>query len=351
VQSRWTIALLVWAAWTALAVFFAITSSLTYISQNRPPLWGLALAYSLAQWWIWAALTPFVVWLARRMPLGRRCLALHLTTHLVAGVAAALIKVTVEGWVRQWLFGARPYVLISNLALQVLIYWAIVAVVHALDHYGRNRARTAQVEARLGEAKLELLRAQLRPHFLFNALNAISELLHEDPAAADRMIGRLSDLLRATLRARDRQLVPLSEEVRLADHYLAIQKIRFADRLQATSEIPAGCRDLLVPHLVLQPLIENAVQHGLSPRASGGSVRITAQLRHDTLTVTVSDDGVGRSREVTDGIGLANTRARLQSLYGSAATLAIDAAPGGGTIVTIALPAASMPASAAGAPP
>jgi sensor histidine kinase YesM len=340
VQSRVTIALLVWSAWTALATFFAVTSSLTYVSQGRPPIWGLALAYSLAQWWIWAALTPVVVWLSRRLPLGRRRLALHLSLHLVAGLAAAFIKVTLEGWVRQWLFGARPYVLISNLALQVLIYWALVGVVHALDHYGRSRERAAETEARLGAAQLQLLRAQLRPHFLFNALNAISELLHEDPAAADRMIDRLSALLRATLQAGDRQLVPLHEEIRLAEHYLAIQQIRFADRLRVELDVPAGCRDLTVPHLVLQPLLENAIQHGLSHRAAGGTVRVAAAMQTQHLVVTVSDDGAGMMPPGNGaGIGIANTRARLQSLYGNAASLALDAPPHGGTRVTLVVPA------------
>jgi sensor histidine kinase YesM len=349
VQSRVTIALLVWAAWTALAVFFAISTSLTYISQGRAPVWGLALSVALASWWIWAALTPLVVWLARWMPLSRRRLAIHLPILLAGGVAVAFLKVTVEGWIRLWMLGQRPYVLISNLALQVLIYWAIVAVVHALDHYGRSRARAAQVEARLGEAQLQLLRQQLRPHFLFNALNAISELVHEDPAAADRMLDRLSALLRATLHAEERHLVPLSEEIDLAEHYLAIQQVRFSDRLHVIYDVPAGVRDLPVPTLLLQPLIENAIQHGISARASGGSVRIAGAIRDDRLWLTVSDDGLGFVTGTAEGIGLTNTRGRLQSLYNGGASFDIAAAPGGGTDVTIGLPIATSSSGVTGA--
>jgi sensor histidine kinase YesM len=338
-------AFLVWSAWTALAIFFGVTTSLTYVSQGRPPIWGLALAYSLAQWWIWAALTPIVFWLSRRLPLRRGRFIPHAIAHLVLGLILAFGKVTVEGWVRWWLFGARPYLLINNLALQFFIYWAVVAAAHALDHYGRSRSRAAEIEARLGEARLQLLRAQLRPHFLFNALNAISELVHEDPDTADRMIGRLSELLRATLRTADRQTVALDDELDLVGHYLFIQQARFGDRLSIHIDVPDDCRRALVPHLILQPLVENAIQHGLAPRAAGGTIWITASAQGDTLRITVADDGVGlAAARPPEGIGHGTTRARWISIDGDAASLVLDDRPGGGTAVTMTMPFTALPA-------
>jgi LytS/YehU family sensor histidine kinase len=183
-----------------------------------------------------------------------------------------------------------------------------------------------------------LLRAQLQPHFLFNTLNAVSELVHEDPEKADRMIGLLSDFLRATLDAGHHQQVPLDEEIALADRYLAIQRIRFGDRLRVETEIDRACGAALVPYLCLQPLVENAVRHGLGRRASGGTVRISAVADDARVAIRVEDDGVGMPAAATDGIGLANSRARLSSLYGRAATFSIGPRPGGGTVATIALP-------------
>ena len=345
-------AFLVWSAWTALAIFFGVTTSLTYVSQGRPPIWGLALAYSLAQWWIWAALTPIVFWLSRRFPIRKGRRIPHVLVHLVLGLIVAYGKVTVEGWVRWWLFGARPYLLINNLALQVFIYWAVDADAHALDQYGRSRARAAEIEARLGEARLQLLRAQLRPHFLFNALNAISELVHEDPNSADRMIGRLSELLRATLRTADRQTVTLDDELDLVGHYLFIQQARFGDRLAISIEVPDNCRRAMVPHLILQPLVENAIQHGLAPRAAGGTIQITAAVQGDTLRIIVADDGVGMPAATPpEGIGLGNTRARLNSIYGDAASLDLAARPGDGTTVTMTIPFSERTADDAGPSP
>lgn len=337
--SRFATGLGIFAAWTALAVFFSLSSSLTYISQGRPPIWGLALAFSLAQWWLWAALTPVVFLASRRWPLERGRLLRHVPIHLVIGLAAAYGKITAEGYVRLWLFDAQPYVVFSNLALQVLIYWALVAGVHALDQFGRGRARVADAEGKLNQAKLQLLRAQLQPHFLFNALNAVSELIHEDADRADQMIGRLSDLLRATLDAHDRAEVTLDEEMDLVRCYLAIQEVRLGDRLAASIEVPPDAARIHVPHLLLQPLVENAIEHGIGPRASGGVVRLSAGVAAGRLTVSVEDDGVGWTPESREGIGLANTRARLASLYGEAASFTMAGRPGGGTSATVVLPA------------
>jgi two-component system LytT family sensor kinase len=337
-RDRLLAALVVWLAWTALAVFFGVTTSLTYISQGNAPVWGLALAVAFTQWWLWALLTPLVVWLTRRLPLTRGRLRLAVPAHLGCGLTIALVKSLAENGLRQSLLDVRPLLLVNNVALQMLIYWAIVAFTMVLDRFGQSRARAAETEARLSQAQVQLLRAQLQPHFLFNALNAVSELIHEDPEKAEQTIGLLSDLLRATLEAGDRLEVPLVEELALVDRYLAIQRIRFGDRLRVETALEPGCGTLLVPHLCLQPLVENAIRHGLSRRARGGLIRVSAATAAGRVALAVEDDGDGLSPTAVEGIGLVNTRARLSSIYGGAASVTMSPRAGGGTIATIALP-------------
>lgn len=335
---------LIWAGWTSLAIFFATTQSLTYISQGRTGSWAFTFATSLIQWWIWAALTPVAVTLARRLPLWPERRQGAIAVHLLVGALVAVVKVLVEGRLRVWLFGVPPYLLISNLALQMLIYWALVAATHVFDHHGRSRARAAEAEAKLERARVQLLGAQLQPHFLFNALNAVAELIHEDADRADRTIGQLSDLLRATLEAGQRPEVTLDEELALVGHYLAIMQTRLGDRLAVTVDVPAETRSAMVPHLLLQPLVENAIQHGLASRPAGGHLEIRAARRDSTLTIAIADDGIGvPPGGARPGIGLANTRARLQALYAGAGALTIAPREGGGTLATIALPFSRTP--------
>jgi signal transduction histidine kinase len=343
-RGRLATALLIWSAWTALAVFFALTASLTYVSQGRPPLWGLSLMSSLGQWWIWAVLTPAVWWIATRWPLRPKHLLTRVPLHLVTGLAVAFVKVKAEGWIRQWLFGVNPYLLINNLALQMLIYWALVGAVHFLDAFGRSRQQAAEVQARLGRAQLELLRAQLHPHFLFNALNVIAELVHEDPDRADRMIGRLGDLLRSTLEAGDRPLVTLDEEIAIVESYVRLQEARFGERLSVRIDVAPECRAALVPHFLLQPLVENAIQHGIAPKAGGGSIVVTAWRTSRGLELRVADDGVGVTAETRPGIGITNTRGRLESLFGPSASFDLGPRQGGGAVATIVVPWSVVPA-------
>jgi hypothetical protein len=348
-RGRLATALLIWSGWTALAVFFALTASLTYVSQGRPPVWGLSLQSSLGQWWIWAVLTPVVWWLATRWPLRRGHLLTRVPLHLVMGLGVAFVKVKAEGWVRQWLFGVNPYLLINNLALQLLIYWALVGAAQALDAYGRSRQQAAEIQTRLGRAQLELLRAQLQPHFLFNALNVIAELVHEDPDRADRMIGRLSELLRSTLEASDRPVVTLDEEIGIVESYVRLQEARFGDRLAVRIDIAPDCRAALVPHFLLQPIVENAIHHGVAPKAGGGRIHIAAARIPGGLEVRVEDDGVGVAGEARPGIGIANTRGRLASLYGPAASFALTSREGGGAVATVIVPW-SVPSGGAARP-
>lgn len=203
----------------------------------------------------------------------------------------------------------------------------------------KNQAEVRQRE--LLDAQLRALRAQLQPHFLFNTLHAIGVTTRTDPTIAVRMLALLGDLLRQTLRERDGQLVSLAEERDLLQPYLELQQLRFADRLRFEVDIPSEVLGAAVPDLLLQPLVENALQHGIEQRPQGGTVRIAARRWGERLEIQVRDDGVGLATQPTDaasGIGLGNTRARLQALFGTAAEVKLAADPAGGTMATLILP-------------
>jgi LytS/YehU family sensor histidine kinase len=226
--------------------------------------------------------------------------------------------------------------LTAQARMNLPIYWIIVSIAQALTHYRRaqeRERRAIELEARLTEARLDALRMQLHPHFLFNTLHAISTLVHKDPNAADEMIGNLSELLRAALDTSDRQEVTLGEELSFLDHFLEIQQTRFGERLRVERQVDTALLAAYVPTLILQPLVENAIRHGVEPHPGPGVIAIAARREGEGLRLTVRDNGAGpkpaaRERE---GIGLANTRARLEQLYGATARLRFSAAAEGYT--------------------
>jgi LytS/YehU family sensor histidine kinase len=237
----------------------------------------------------------------------------------------------------------------------VPFYWVIVSLVHAFSYARRSQERerkALELEARLTDAKLEALRMQLHPHFLFNTLNAISTLVHRDPKAADEMIVNLSELLRATLDTSEQEIT-LSRELEFLDRYLEIQQARFGDRLKVEKEIDATALDSRVPTLILQPLVENAVRHGIEPQTAPGIIRIRAWREGATLHLTVQDTGAGvavntkQAQRQREGIGLPNTRARLQELYGEQGRMTLTNGAEGGFTVDLDFPCRT----AATAPP
>jgi two-component system, LytTR family, sensor kinase len=330
----------VWGGWTALALFFAASASLTYVSTGRAANWALSIRRSLLEWWLWALLTPVVVWLAGRYPLDRRWPWRHVAIHSASGTTLALVKAAVERAIFAWLTGVWTYWLVSTLALQFFVYCAIVAAAHSVVYYERSRERD-QLAARLADARLQMLSMQLQPHFLFNTLNTIAELFREDPDAADYMIAGLSDLLRRTLELGPTQEIPLHAELDLLDRYLDIQKARFGDRLAVAIVVEDDARAASVPVLLLQPLVENAIRHGLAERVSSGRIDIAARRDGARLIITITDDGLGPSTPIASGherIGLGNTRARLEALYGSQHRLELANAPECGARVTLDIP-------------
>ena len=312
-------------------------------SMVPPPLPALLPFYAAA------LALPLFLWLARRAPLTRegwrRALPLW-------AVFSLLVVVLPEVGLFVALGHGLAEPLLPFLGMRLLGTGPLVAgsaaLAHAIEHRRRARAavaEAAEVRAELVGARLSALTAQLRPHFLFNTLQSISTLVHRDPDAADAMIGRLGDLLRASLEAADTRFVSLDEEFRLTSAYLEIMRERFGDRLQVSTEMAVNGAQVLVPPLLLQPLVENAVQHGIEPSPWPGRVRLRAGLEAGRLVLQVWNSAEGTvDREPTARIGLGNTRERLAALYGDGADLSIEQHPGEGTCVTLRLPLSQAPA-------
>jgi hypothetical protein len=327
----------VWIGWTALALFFAAGNSLTYKSTGRPPNWTFTIERSLAEYWVWTLATPGIVLFTRRFPLQGPRWPFHAALHVLYGAALAMTKMLVDREILAMLTGFRTYLLASTVAFNFATYLGIVAAAYGVQFYRRSRERD-QLEARLAETRLQLLGMQLQPHFLFNTLNTIAELVHEDPDTADRMIAHLSDLLRRSLELGTRQQVPLTAEVDLVSRYLDIQRARFGERLQVTIDVDPGASHALVPPLLLQPIVENAIRHGLGARLDAGRIAIVARVADRRLVISVTDDGDGAAASGMERVGLGNTRARLEALYGAQTTLELSPANGAGTRATIVLP-------------
>jgi LytS/YehU family sensor histidine kinase len=274
---------------------------------------------------------------------------IHLTASAIFSIAWMVLRAGVEHWQsRGELFpvefaAAFGRVLVATFFFNLLIYWVIVIAQQGLDYYRQFQERgiqTAELETRLTEARLQALQMQLNPHFLFNTLNAISSLMHKDVDTADRMIAKLSELLRYTLESTDEQEVSLRQELAFLDGYLEIQQARFGERLIVQREISPETLESRVPNLILQPLVENAIQHGIAPHARVGQIHLRAARWNDRLELEVRDNGKGlpKNGPLRDGVGLANTRARLLQLYGAAQTLELTDAAEGGMVVRITIP-------------
>lgn len=337
--------------------------------------WPLIVGAAL--WYSWALLTPAILWLTRRAPIAPPRRGRNLLIHAAAGslVAVALIAVLA---VFDWPLEGQPLEgqplegrdappaagygervargLASGYPSLMMVYGVLVAIGMGLDlrrRYRQGQLRSARLERRLAEAQLAALRMQLQPHFLFNTLHAISALMDEDVAAARRMIARLSELLRVTLASDGEPEVPLEREIEVLERYLDIERVRLGDRLRVEYAVDDDAREALVPTLLLQPLVENAVRHGIAPRARGGRVRIGGRIDGATLRLSVADDGPGlragdaaESPAEGEGIGLANTRARLAQRFGPAAQLELASDGGRGLEVRIAMPLSRAPAAA-----
>lgn len=362
-------ALRLFILYTLIAVLFATEKTMIYRWEPKAPSWGLSFSMTVALWAAWFIITPLVVYLARAYPLEGAHLKRSRLVHVGAAIAIAplqaYLSIYIEGVISIVTAGYRPTVreflslphpLVLSLSIRnPLIYAIVVGITWTVDYYRKFRERelrAARLEGQLARTRLLALQAQIRPHFLFNTLNAITALMRQDGRAAENMLVRLADLLRLTLKGGDSQEVPLKEELDLLGAYLDIERIRFSDRLKVVQEIDPQCSDEPVPRLLLQPLAENAIRHGLAPKRGEGTLWIRAKSVGDALELAICDDGVGLCRaESGNGIGLQNTRARLKTLYGEAGVLEVRMREGGGVATIVRLPRGKTPNDIPGVQP
>lgn len=350
------------AAWTVYGVFFALQFYLNSAYYGRPIPFGRTLAVWLICAYIWASFTPVIIALARHFPFtGGKYLRPGIV-HLSASVICSFFALTLYVFARQWLLGnaSKPFSLFDSLQnilfaefhTSLILYWSVVGLYHAFDYYRRYRERerrtaqleleASQLETQLAQAQLDALKLQLQPHFLFNTLNSISVLMQEDATAANRMLLRLSELLRLRLKDERTHEVPLRQEMEFLRSYLEIEQTRFKHRLNVQMEIDTNALDACVPNFILQPLVENAIRHGVARSTTECTITILARRSNEDLELRVHDDGPGigeRGKEPpANGIGLSNTRARLDRMYGGAHSFCFSPVQSGGTEVIITIP-------------
>jgi len=337
--------------WTLLAVSYAFSAGLSGLSEGEAPNWGRLLTWYLASFWLWMLLVPLLAWMGRRTAgagWGRFCLV-HIPASVVIALSQVLVRVGVFWAIwRTDITTAHSFgeylqrEFVFNFYFAQLTYWVILAVLRGMDskrHLRDERVRSARLETRLAQSQLQAMRMQLQPHFLFNTLNAISALALAEPNRARRMIARLGDLLRLTLEERHAPLVALSHELELVRCYLEIQHERFQDRLQARFDVADDTLHAAVPGMLLQPLVENALRHGLLDKTTPGSVLIRARREGGFLHLSVEDDGWGvPDGGIVEGVGLGTTRERLRMQFDDRASLELQPRPGGGTHVRLRLP-------------
>jgi two-component sensor histidine kinase len=345
---RYRTAMVVVAAWVVLMLAFAVPEYFLSRYLGEPETWQRALLGVAPHYVLWAMLGVFIAGAARRWPIERPRLASRVVLHLflsfafygIDGLVSFAVLPAILRDPQLTPFTLRA-LLIRGFYDDFLLYWGIVGVVH-LAVYHRNlmaeTSRRVQLERAFAAVQLSALRSQIQPHFLFNTLNSISELVHVDARAAERMTGALADLLRGTLELGDRDEIPLRDELQLLELYLAIQQVRFSDSITVERDLDPAALPALVPPLLLQPLVENAFRHGLARRRQQGRLVIRTRRDGDRLQLEVRDNGSGLPDEVHEGVGLRNSRVRLEQLHGSAASLRLDEPEDGGTRVVVEMP-------------
>lgn len=340
--------------WTLLAILDIgqtyLLVNFTSVTREDVPL-SVIVGRGVVEWFLWVLLAPSLFWLAVRLPLDGRHWQRNLVLQTAASVVLSIVKVGIDtpavfvfpcpnqtersvGEVFEILF-------FGKFLIYLIICYVVLGSSHALAYYHKFRERELQASrlaTELAQTQLQVLKMQLHPHFLFNTLHAISALIHKDVDLADRMIAMLGELLRSTLDHAGTQEVTLREELEFIKPYLEIEQARLGTRLSVHWDIDAAAMDANVPNLILQPLVENAIRHGIAPRAGPGRLQLVARRQADRVVLQVCDNGRGLAANYTEGVGLANTRARLQQLYGEGHQFGMRNLPGGGLEVTVVVP-------------
>lgn len=357
---HWQTIVLGFLGWTLFGVFFALQSYVNAVYFGQKISFGKTLAVWVICGYAWMLLTPLVIYLSEKFFIKSRQIWQNLAIHFLLGSLLSLVQLSVFIFGRQWLLGSpqKPFsfstdfqrLFIGEFHINLLIYWIVTGIWHLRIIYQqylereRESARFAlersQLETQLANAQLEALKMQLHPHFLFNTLNSISVLMREgDAKAANRMLVRLSELLRVALKSGSAQEVSLKEELEFLRGYLEIEQIRFQDRLQVDFEVEKETLEARVPNLILQPLVENAIKHGIASLETNGKIRIETRRQNGFIELAVSDNGAGFNESANDGgIGLKNIQERLERLYGENQRFEISPKPEGGLQVKIKIP-------------
>lgn len=354
--------------WTGIALLWALRLYLLNAGTNNPMPWWEAYLLCSIEWYLWGTASLFVYWLCQKLRPERYRIPTLILIHLSVGIALSLLILIpfnaayrpievyfmkaplppdmAEFWTSYfgW-FKGRFHLFLMNYAL-------ITVACYALQYYKNFRTqelRASQLQTELAQAQLHTLKAQLHPHFLFNTLNTISSLVHTDPDGAEKMISRLGDLLRLTLQSNQSQMTSLRNEMEFTQLYLEIQQIRFSDRLKVELSIEPDTLEAKIPALLLQPLVENAIVHGISPRTTTGTVKVVSMHKSNRLHLTIADDGVGIKTDAISfngsGIGLKNIKQRLQYLYGENHSFALSTFPNSGVKIEIEIPFESFDAA------
>ena len=333
------------AIWIFIALCFATEAYLDNQYYGMHQSFSRVLCWEMIGWLLWGAFTPLIFILARRYP-PQNYFFIHLPAAFVFSAIHLGIQFNLFTTAEKiFIPPGEPHLelkIIARIAWRLMVYCIILIVWYAIDSRRKASAeqeRAAQLSAQLAKTQLQALKMQLHPHFLFNTLNSISELMHHDIRAADEMMVRLSDFLRLTLDPNVSQEVTLEKELEFLKHYLEIEQVRFKDRLKVEMHIQPDTRHARVPYLLLQPVVENAIRHGISKKADGGLLQISSEKENGFLHITIQDDGSGVNQdELKEGLGLSNTKTRLEKLYGDQFQFKLSNRPGSGTIVALTIP-------------
>jgi two-component system LytT family sensor kinase len=345
---------IIWGVWTIVALFFSTQVFMMYYSERQPIPYKQAFLVQGIGCFLWALVTPLVLWLARRFCIDRnqwfRKVALHFVVSLLLVSALISLHFVIYMILAGRASSITPMRLVGylypNLDRWLLVYWLMLLMSHAFNYYNSYRKgelKASQLRTQLVQSQLEALKMQVQPHFLFNTLHSISALLSKDTDGARKMITRLGDFLRLTLENSGSMEVTLQQEIEFLNGYLEIERVRFQDRLTTEIRIDPAVLDARVPNLILQPIVENAMRHAVVNSRSG-HVEISAAARNGAVHIEVNDNGPGLHVDRTletrrgKGLGLTNTQARLVGLYGTAARFEMTNRPSGGLNVTIEIP-------------
>jgi two-component system, LytTR family, sensor kinase len=351
----WTLGII--AVWLMLSLISASQRYADSIQTSSPVSFLVFLLWSLVIWSYWALAVPLIFRLGKSIPFSQGMLSFATLTHFALAVLLGLLHIASVALLGTFFGQGRtgaPITLIGEfgrgvrvfLYLELILYWAILGAGIARDSYYKYRERemrSKELEAQLGLARLEALRMQVQPHFLFNALNTVAMLIRNgESSQAVEMVAGLGDLLRSSLNDSSEQEVPLAAELSFVRRYLAIEEFRFPDRLRVEVDVPEELLTVEVPNLIFQPLVENAIRHGIAKSSSSGLVRIIARRQNGWLELSVEDDGpglpVGWQPEDCRGIGLRNVRSRMEQLYGNRHELVIQNVEPKGAVARLRIP-------------